>query len=304
MDLIELTNDELVARLSELRGKEKESTLAILQHLIELDKRELYGELGYSSLFDYCLRALKYSEASSARRVSAARALRDNPEIAELFLAGKVTLCTIATAAKGIKEGRTEICEIVGKSKREVELLVAPVTSCPKERIRPIVREMPKVPLLVETPKEVRYTISFSVTQEVYQEFEQVKNLLSNKLGSKLSVEAIFKELLRQQLKHKNWRAKTSTPNHSRYVPKGVRQEVRARDGYQCSYLSPDGVRCSAKQFLHFDHTVPWALGGATDSANLRLRCACHNQLHAENTFGKEFMLKFKSGSTGGSNLR
>ena len=199
-----------------------------------------------------------------------------------------MTFCTIATAAKGIKEKRTAICEIVGKSKREVELLVAPVTSCPKERIRPIVREIPKVPLLVETPKELRYTISFSVTQEVYQEFEQVKNLLSNKLGSKLSVEAIFKELLRQQLKHKSRRAKTSGLKHSRYVPKGVRQEVRARDGYQCSYISSDGVRCSARQFLHFDHIVPWALGGATDSANLRLRCACHNQLHAENTFSKE----------------
>jgi len=53
----------------------------ILYYLIELDNRKLYRELGFSSLFDYCLRALKYSEGSSYRRITAARAIRDNPEL-------------------------------------------------------------------------------------------------------------------------------------------------------------------------------------------------------------------------------
>ena len=52
--------------------------------------------------------------------------MREHPEVAELFLEGKVTLCNIATAAKSIRAEETKIEEIVGKSKREVQMLVTP----------------------------------------------------------------------------------------------------------------------------------------------------------------------------------
>lgn len=304
MNLSALSNEELVEKLLLLRGRERESTLSILYHLIEIENRGVFRELGYPSLFDYCLRALKYSEASSARRVAAARALRDNPELSELFLTGQVNLCTIATAAKCLREKRTEVSEIVGKSKREVELLVAPTIPAIKELIRPVVLESPKTPLWPETPREERYSISFSITKEVYREFEKVKQLLSGKLGSNLSVESIFKELIRQQLDRKHRQAKKPLNKRTRYISLSLRQEVRARDGAQCTYVSPDGTRCSAKHYLQFDHVVPWAQGGTTESANLRLRCSCHNQLHAEQTYGKEFMSTFSARSTGGSKSR
>ena len=293
MDLSALSNEELVEKLVSLRGRERESTLAILYHLIELDNRSLYRELGYSSLFDYCVRALKYSEPSSSRRVAAARTLRDNPELCELFLEGKVTLCTIATAAKGLREKRTEVSEIVCKSKREVELLVAPVVPVLKERIRPVVLEAPMAPLLPQAKREERYTITFSVSKEVYERYEQVKNLLSGKLGSNLSVEAIFTELIQRQLSTKTSKVQNSPLKRTRHIRKNLKHEIRVRDNHQCTYISPDGVRCSAKRYLQFDHIVPWAMGGNTDSSNLRLRCSCHNQLHAEQSFGKEFMSTF-----------
>ena len=298
MNLCELSDEELVTQLTKLRAGERETTLNILYHLIELENRGVHRELGYSSLFDYCLRALKYSEASSSRRLAAARALRENPELADLFLGGQVTLCTIATAAKGLKEKRTEVAEIVGKSKREVELLVAPTMPRLKERIRPVVLEVPKAPLVPDTKREERYTISFSVTKEVYREFEQVKNQLSCKLGSNLSVEAIFKELIRRQL-HTQVRSSNVAPKRSRYMSRSLKQEVRVRDNHQCTFVSPAGVRCSAKRYLHFDHINPWALGGSTELSNLRLRCSCHNRLYAEQTYGREFISRF--GSAGGS---
>ena len=69
MNLTSLTNDELALSITRLTGNEREVTLSILEHLIEIDKRELYVELGYSSLFDYCNRCLGYSEGSSFRRM-------------------------------------------------------------------------------------------------------------------------------------------------------------------------------------------------------------------------------------------
>ena len=300
MNLSKLSNQELVANLSQLSGNERETTLSVLYHLIELEDRGIYRELGYSSLFDYCLRALSYSESSSGRRVAAARSLRENAELAQLFLDGKVNLCTIATAAKGLREKKTEVREIVGKSKREVELLVAPLVPRIKERIRPVVLEIPKASLETEIKREQRYTISFSVTKEVYEQFEEVKNRLSGKLGARLSVENVFKELIHRHLNQKSRTAKNSPRKRSRYVPSKLKQEVRARDGSQCAYVSPDGVRCSERRFLQFDHIEAFGLGGETDSSNLRLLCSCHNRLHAEQTYGKEFMSTF----TGGYKIR
>ena len=59
------------------------------------------------------------------------------------------------------------------------------------------------------------------------------------------------------------------------------------RDGQQCSYVSPDGRRCSARRCLELDHVHPWAVGGEGTIENLRLRCRAHNQRYARQFFGK-----------------
>ena len=65
MDLSMLSNLELECQLEALTGEERETTLKILFHLIELEKRAIYRAGGYSSTFDYCTRKLKYSPTSA-----------------------------------------------------------------------------------------------------------------------------------------------------------------------------------------------------------------------------------------------
>ena len=76
----------------------------------------------------------------------------------------------------------------------------------------------------------------------------------------------------------------------SRRAPAAVVREVWARDGGRCTYISPDGRRCVETACLELDHAVPWAKGGPSTTANLRLRCRAHNQLAAEQSFGRGFM--------------
>jgi hypothetical protein len=52
--------------------------------------------------------------------------------------------------------------------------------------------------------------------------------------------------------------------------------------------VSEDGRRCDASAFLELDHVHPRAVGGSNDVTNLRVRCRAHNQLWAEQTFGRE----------------
>jgi hypothetical protein len=60
-------------------------------------------------------------------------------------------------------------------------------------------------------------------------------------------------------------------PVPRRIIPTSVKLEVWKRDGGKC-------VRCGATDDLHFDHDLPFSLGGtSTTAANVQLLCARHN---------------------------
>jgi hypothetical protein len=76
-----------------------------------------------------------------------------------------------------------------------------------------------------------------------------------------------------------------STVKHRQ--PIAVRDAVAVRDGGQCTFVSRDGVRCTARRHLHVDHVRPFALGGSSvDLENNRVMCAAHNLWRARQTFG------------------
>jgi hypothetical protein len=65
-------------------------------------------------------------------------------------------------------------------------------------------------------------------------------------------------------------------------IPAAVRREVWKRDGGTCSWRGDDGRRCGSTWKLELDHVVPAALGGRSTVNDLRICCASHNRLHAE----------------------
>lgn len=73
----------------------------------------------------------------------------------------------------------------------------------------------------------------------------------------------------------------------SRAIPQWIRDAVWRRDDGRCSFVSKDGRRCEATDWLEYDHIHPWALGGRSDTPeNIRLLCRTHNQMTARNIFG------------------
>jgi hypothetical protein len=76
----------------------------------------------------------------------------------------------------------------------------------------------------------------------------------------------------------------------SRYVPRRVLREVFARDAGQCTFISSEGQRCSAREFLEVHHHEPFARGGDATVDNLRLSCRAHNQFLAELDYGRGYV--------------
>lgn len=99
MDLRHLTDSQLLRDAYALVQNEREHTTTILHHLCEIDKRKLFADLKCSSLYDYCVRILGYSEASAQRRITSARLMKDIPEIEEKIEYGLLSLSNIAQAS-------------------------------------------------------------------------------------------------------------------------------------------------------------------------------------------------------------
>ena len=87
-----LNNQELLSRTRFLVQKEREAHVQVLRHLREIEVRKLYFSQGFSSLFDYAVRELGYSEGAAFRRIKAMRLCRDLPEAEEKLQSGKLSL--------------------------------------------------------------------------------------------------------------------------------------------------------------------------------------------------------------------
>ena len=79
-----------------LARHEQALQLSVLDHLREIEARRLYLRLGYSSLFDYTVRELHYTEAAAWRRIKAMRLCRETRGVRERLQDGSLNLSNAA----------------------------------------------------------------------------------------------------------------------------------------------------------------------------------------------------------------
>ena len=87
-----LSDDRLLERTKELSGIEHHLEVVVIDHLREIQKRRLYLRRGFSSLFDYAVRELGYSDAAAWRRIKAMRLCADVEGVRERLQNGSMTL--------------------------------------------------------------------------------------------------------------------------------------------------------------------------------------------------------------------
>ena len=91
-----LSDRELLRETRNLVRHERHLQGAVIDHLAEIDARGLYLERGFSSLFDYAVRELGYSDAAAARRIGAMRLCADQADAREGLRDGSLTLSAAA----------------------------------------------------------------------------------------------------------------------------------------------------------------------------------------------------------------
>jgi hypothetical protein len=141
-----LSDQDLLARLPLLAGREREGTVELVAHLAALDTRPaVYAAQGYGSLFGYCTQALRLSEDAACNRIEAARACRRFPVILDLLAAGEVTLTSIRLLGRHLTPANHQavLAKASRRSRREIEALVAELA--PRPDVPTSVRKLPTV---------------------------------------------------------------------------------------------------------------------------------------------------------------
>ena len=91
-----LPDQVLLEHTRMLARHEQALQLSVLDHLREIEARRLFLRLGYSSLFDYTVRELRYTEAAAWRRIKAMRLCRETRGVRERLQDGSLNLSNAA----------------------------------------------------------------------------------------------------------------------------------------------------------------------------------------------------------------
>ena len=119
----QLSDPALLQGLHTHFGDETTAIAATLADLAEIDRRQLYREAGYSSLFAYCLGELPLSEDSAYKRIQAARAAQRFPAMAE----GRLHLTAVVLLAPHLTPDNAGelLAAAARKTRAQVEQLLA-----------------------------------------------------------------------------------------------------------------------------------------------------------------------------------
>lgn len=305
MKLNHLKDAQLLSELKAMVQSERDLLVKILHHLREIERRRLFCDLGYRSLFEYAVTELKYSEGQASRRISAMRLLKDLPEIETKIATGALSLSNVQQAQSFFRniqaseplrnvtpeEKLNVLGKLEGKSTRDAQkelLKIDPVQAAPKEKER----------VVSETVSEVR----FLMTDKLKEKLEGVRALLGVK-GAGMTFAELFdamsdlslaaleaKKFGKKRAESSQSQPKKQTPHATptvnttanaspRYISKAVKHEVWRRDQGACT-------NCKSRTNLNYDHIIPVARGGKSTLENLRLLCFHCNQRASTKIFG------------------
>jgi hypothetical protein len=88
MNLNLLTDQSLHQQLKSFVHQERTLVTKVLEHLQEVERRRLYCDFKRTSLFDYAVKELGYSEDQAHRRIQAMRLMKTLPEVKEKLSSG------------------------------------------------------------------------------------------------------------------------------------------------------------------------------------------------------------------------
>ena len=324
MSLRSLSDSSVLAGLTQIVRQSHAVTAALIAHVLEIEHRQLYRDMGYDSMRAFLILEHHVSEDAAERRLQAAHAVRRHPELLERVADGRLHLTAVGMLSAHLDGADApELIEAAThRTRSQIQaLLIArkPASAhVPQPEIAlsssepapaqvpgepaPAPVEVEPAPAQVPSPPE--RTSNITIRDSTRAKLRRAHDLLAGAVpfgDHDRVIAAALDDFIAKHEKRKF--AVTDRPCRSRRVSKNprlipaeVRRAVHARDGGRCTYAGPTGHRCESRA-VEFDHIVPIAKGGTSTVSNVRQLCRAHNQLAAEHAFGRAFMDQKRSES-------
>jgi hypothetical protein len=200
-----LEKSKILERTRDLAALERHTTLELIEHLREIERRMLFLELNYKSLFDFAVKHLGLSEGSAQRRISAMRLIRDVPEAKAKLESGAISLSNASQVQTAFRSSKSKMS--VTEKKETLEKISGMTQRECQATLLQLVPEA--APKLMEREKQVsaeHFELKLVISKELHGQIEKLKDLLSQSLqgsGSSELIEYLVKQELKRQEKKK-----------------------------------------------------------------------------------------------------
>ena len=316
MQVSQLSDTALLASLQTVLQRSRHGTVDLLQHLAEVELRDLHLARGFSSMFAYCTDSLGFEKSAAYNRIAVARLSRRFPRVLVMVGSGELTLTAARTLGPHLAPNPEDADDLLaaaaGKTVDQIQVLLA--ERYPKPSVPTTIRKRPTASAskssassampLFEAPRrgpeavtprpepiaKDSYKVTFTASAELVGMLEEVTALMTQADGHKRDeadvLEAAVREL-RDRLRKRKYavgarpgkKGRATGETRNRRIPNAVRREVAERDGFQCAYVDREsGRRCCEQRWLEFQHHEAFSRGGEHSVENLSLYCRAHNQ--------------------------
>lgn len=290
----------------------QKAEVELLVILSQMDLQKAYLSLGYSSLFAYVVKGLKFSEAQACTLIQVSRKSREVPELKQEIENGSLSISKAKKVVSVItKENQKEWIEKAQSlTHRDLEKEVA--------RLNP---ESITSREFIKTISENTYRFHMGISSDVLQSLKRSQMLLSQRKRKMLSLEETLKALSDFYLEKKDpllkagfknsganaqnlqgkskevskkslqtftvnqlsicpEKSRTTSSMRRSVIPSFLKRQVMQRDQGRCSYISKNGTQCQSTSFVQIHHRRPLSRGGTHVLSNLQTLCAAHHQFH------------------------
>lgn len=312
-----LSQTDLLNRFSNLVQTERKITHIVLEYIAEIDRRRIYLELAYPSLFEFLVKKHGYSPAAAMRRIESARLLKEIPEIAVQIKEGSLNLSQISQVQQAFKTVQKQ--EYRKISTQDKLSLLKKIENTTQVETQVIIAQELNLPVPVQQNRITHHqdesvSLTLHLNAEEVKRLEKAKDLLGHavqdqswvglitylaaneikrrtkprqgKVKLKTSKENLNNFTSATEVKALTLPVKEISPTQSiktslpsRTVSMSLRKILFSRSAC-CEYKdTKTGRQCRSTKFLEVDHIKPVWAGGANEPSNLRLLCSEHNKV-------------------------
>lgn len=181
-DISALSKDDLISRFGKLVQTERKITELVLEYIVEIDRRKLYLEKAYPSLFEFLVKDYGYSPSSAMRRIESARLLREVPEISEKIKSGAINLSQMAKLQQTVRAvQKTSNLKVSTQTKRDILNRMEFETQAKTELILAQEFNLPHVHFeKARVHKDESITLTVTFTKDQMELLEKVRGLISH----------------------------------------------------------------------------------------------------------------------------